>query len=56
VTYDGCGNHHVIDLAPAPGGIRGQLLSLWHDDDPRQVVAESFLAWLAADAEFTPEG
>jgi cell wall assembly regulator SMI1 len=46
VTYDGAGNHHVIDLAPAPGGTYGQVLSFWHDDDSRTVVAESFLEWL----------
>jgi cell wall assembly regulator SMI1 len=47
VTFDGAGNHHVIDLAPAPGGIRGQVLSFWHDDDARTVVAKSFLEFLA---------
>jgi cell wall assembly regulator SMI1 len=46
VTYDGAGNHHVLDLAPAPGGTRGQILSFWHDDDPRTVEAKDLLAWL----------
>ncbi len=46
VTYDGAGNHHVLDLAPANGGTYGQILSFWHDDDARTVVAESFLEWL----------
>jgi cell wall assembly regulator SMI1 len=46
VTYDGSGNHHVLDLAPAKGGAYGQILSFWHDDDPRAVVGKSFLAWL----------
>ena len=53
VTYDGAGNHHVIDLAPAPGGQLGQVLSFWHDDSPRTVVAPSFLKWLAT-VEWTP--
>jgi cell wall assembly regulator SMI1/predicted DNA-binding WGR domain protein len=46
VTYDGAGNHHVLDLAPAAGGTHGQILSFWHDDDERTVVAKSFLSWL----------
>ena len=48
VTYDGSGNHHVLDLAPAKGGTHGQILSFWHDDSPRTVVAKGFLAWLEA--------
>ena len=46
ITYDGCGNHHVLDLAPAEGGVYGQILSFWHDDDPRTVVGKGLLAWL----------
>ncbi len=46
VTYDGSGNHHVIDLAPAKGGTVGQILDFWHDDDPRNVVAKSLVEWL----------
>jgi cell wall assembly regulator SMI1 len=48
LTYDGAGNHHVLDLAPAKGGKYGQILSFWHDDAPRTVVAKGFLAWLEA--------
>lgn len=46
ITYDGAGNHHVLDLAPAEGGTHGQILSFWHDDPARTVVAKSFLEWL----------
>jgi cell wall assembly regulator SMI1 len=49
VTYDGSGNHHIIDVAPAAGGTVGQILSFWHDDAPRTVVASGLLAWLASD-------
>ncbi len=45
-TYDFGGNHHVIDLAPAKRGTRGQIVSVWHDDPTREVEAASFLAWL----------
>ncbi|HEU4408845.1 MAG TPA: SMI1/KNR4 family protein [Polyangiaceae bacterium] len=46
VTYDGAGNHHMVALAPAKGGTRGQILSFWHDDASRTVVAGGLLAWL----------
>ncbi|HEU4407520.1 MAG TPA: SMI1/KNR4 family protein [Polyangiaceae bacterium] len=53
ITYDGAGNHHVVDLAPAAGGTRGQIVSFWHDEASRRVVGPSFLAWLS-EAEWTP--
>jgi cell wall assembly regulator SMI1 len=37
--WDGAGNHHVLDLAPARGGVRGQAVSFWHDDGSRTLVA-----------------
>ncbi len=51
VTYDGSGNHHIVDLDPAPGGVRGQLLSFWHDDSDRTIEGTSLLEWLANKAE-----
>ncbi|MFY0532767.1 SMI1/KNR4 family protein [Nannocystis pusilla] len=47
VTYDGSGNHDVVDLAPAKGGRVGQILSFWHDEESRRVVGRDFLSWLA---------
>jgi cell wall assembly regulator SMI1/predicted DNA-binding WGR domain protein len=46
VTYDGAGNHHVLDLAPGKGGTYGQILSFWHDEASRKVEGKGFLAWL----------
>ena len=46
ITHDGSGNHLCLDLAPAPGGTPGQLITVWHDDDQRRLVAPSFSAWL----------
>jgi cell wall assembly regulator SMI1 len=46
-TYDGSGNHLCIDLDPAPGGKVGQIITMWHDDPERDVIAESFQAWFA---------
>lgn len=48
VSYDGSGNHHVVDVAPAPRGKHGQIVDFWHDEASRKVVAPSFLAWLAS--------
>jgi cell wall assembly regulator SMI1 len=41
VTHDGSGNHHMLDLAPGPGGKHGQILSFWHDEPRRTVVGET---------------
>jgi cell wall assembly regulator SMI1/predicted DNA-binding WGR domain protein len=46
VSYDGAGNHHMIDMAPAKGGHVGQLFSFWHDEAQRSLDAPNFLAWL----------
>ena len=47
ITYDGAGNHHVLDLAPAKGGAVGQIVDFYHDEETRKVVGKSFLQWLA---------
>jgi cell wall assembly regulator SMI1 len=46
-TYDGSGNHLCIDLDPAPGGKVGQIITMWHDDPERDVIADSFQEWFA---------
>lgn len=56
VTYDGAGNHTVIDLAPGKGGVHGQMVEFWHDDASRKVVGKSFLRWLADTTWGDPEG
>ncbi|AKV02730.1 glucan synthase 1-related protein [Labilithrix luteola] len=52
ITYDFGGNHDMLDLAPAQGGRRGQIVSVWHDDPSRTVNHDDFLSWLA-DQEWT---
>jgi predicted DNA-binding WGR domain protein/cell wall assembly regulator SMI1 len=47
VTYDGSGNHDIVDLAPGEGGKVGQIIDFWHDDDPRNATAPDLLTWLA---------
>lgn len=51
VTHDGGGDHHCLDLAPAPGGRAGQIVTLWHDSGDRKVLASGFGAWLGAFAD-----
>ncbi|MGQ7889177.1 SMI1/KNR4 family protein [Paenibacillus sp. WC2504] len=45
LTYNGCGDHHCLDLAPANRGKNGQIISMWHDSDERKVLAEGFKQW-----------
>jgi cell wall assembly regulator SMI1 len=45
-TYDGSGNHLCLDLDPASGAEVGQVITMWHDDAERKVVAPSFQTWL----------
>ena len=47
VTYDGSGNHHIIDCAPGKGGAHGQIVDFWHDAPERTVVGKNLLQWLA---------
>lgn len=46
LTYDGAGNHDCLDLSPAEGGSLGQIITMWHDDSERKIVAPSFRVWL----------
>jgi cell wall assembly regulator SMI1 len=51
LTYDGTGNHDCLDLNPGEGGKRGQIITMWHDERERQIVAPSFREWLEQYAE-----
>lgn len=46
LTYDGAGNNYCLDLSPAPGGTRGQIIRMWHDDSERPLLAASFSEWI----------
>ena len=46
LTKDGMGNSVCLDLDPAPGGVCGQVIRVWHDDDRRERVAASYGEWL----------
>jgi cell wall assembly regulator SMI1 len=51
LTYDGAGNHDCLDLDPADGGSRGQIIAFWHDASDRTLVAPSFRTWWERYAE-----
>ncbi len=44
-TYDGGGNHLCIDLDPAATGNPGQIITMWHDSEEREIKAISFRKW-----------
>ncbi|RFU86354.1 glucan synthase 1-like protein [Streptomyces triticagri] len=46
IDADGAGNGAVIDLAPGPGGTRGQLLDMDHEVGPSGPTAHGFIDYL----------
>jgi cell wall assembly regulator SMI1 len=56
LTYDGAGNHDCLDLNPSEGGKHGQIITMWHDEPGRQIIAPSFRAWLEEYAEDLKSG
>lgn len=46
ITSDGAGNHDCLDLDPAKGGNVGQVITMYHDEDTREIEAPSFAEWL----------
>ncbi len=44
-THNGGGDHLCIDLDPSPNGVRGQVISMWHDMEERELKAPNFGAW-----------
>ena len=46
-TYNGGGDHYCLDLAPTSSGKKGQVITMIHDDAKRQLLGESFEAWVA---------
>lgn len=45
ITTNGCGDSHCLDLSPAPAGMVGQVIVLWHDSSRRPLVADSLAEW-----------
>lgn len=47
ITYNGAGDHICIDLDPAIGGKKGQIITMWHDHGERKILAPGFTEWFA---------
>jgi cell wall assembly regulator SMI1 len=47
VLDNGAGDFHCVDLSPAEGGRVGQIVTFWHVDVRREVVAGSFTELMA---------
>ena len=45
-TCDGSGNHECLDLNPTECGTDGQIITMWHDDNERKIVALGIKTWL----------
>jgi cell wall assembly regulator SMI1 len=50
------GDLYCSDLAPAPGGQPGQIITWWHNDASRPIHALTFARWLAHFAEELESG
>ena len=48
IAADGAGNFLCMDMDPASGGSLGQIITMWHDEAERVIVAQSFRDWLEA--------
>jgi cell wall assembly regulator SMI1 len=42
ITANGGGDHHCLDLDPTEKGRFGQVIEMWHDDENRELVGDSF--------------
>jgi cell wall assembly regulator SMI1 len=42
ITANGGGDHHCLDLDPAENGSIGQVIEMWHEDENRELVGDSF--------------
>ena len=53
---DGGGNHLCIDMEPADGGTPGQVITLWHDEPARNLIAPSLTGFIEIIAEDFEDG
>lgn len=56
VCGNGAGDYYCIDLAPASGGTVGQVITYWHMNHRRQVIAPDFGTLLAEFADDLERG
>ncbi len=53
---DGGGNNLCIDMEPAEGGMVGQVITMWHDDATRNLIAPSLTGFIEIIAEDFEDG
>ncbi len=54
IACNGSGDNYCLDLDPDVNGNYGQIITLWHDSNDRELIAVNFRSWLekiAADLE-----
>lgn len=56
VAHNGAGDLRCVDMAPARGGKIGQIVSFWHVDEGREILAGSFGSWLESFADDLEKG
>ncbi len=45
-TYNGSSDHFCIDMDPDEEGNIGQIITMWHDEPERKLIASSFERWI----------
>ncbi|WP_165452349.1 SMI1/KNR4 family protein [Paenibacillus thalictri] len=45
LTYNGCGDHHCVDLGATEDGANGQIITMWHDSGERALLAKTYTQW-----------
>lgn len=56
IASNGAGDFFCVDLKPAKGGKKGQVVQLLHDDSPRNLAANSLRDWLQEFADALDAG
>ena len=46
ITVDSEGNHHCLDMDPAPNGQPGQVIVVYAQENRRELVADDFQGWI----------
>ena len=50
-THNGSGDHYCIDMDPSENGTSGQIITMWHDDDQRDLLSSSLSEWFKSYVE-----
>lgn len=56
LAHNGAGDLLCADMAPAKNGRKGQIITVWHVREQREVIADSFVEWLNSFADDLEQG